>query len=139
MKKSNSAVATAILVAVYGSLRQGFGNHGLLSGSDFLGEFTTEPKYTMYSLGGFPAVVVDGDTALKVEVYSVTPDVKKDLDGLEGYVPGRKDNFYDAIEIETPYGNATMYVMDGESRQNYLAGRNIVASGDWADGIQRRK
>jgi len=39
-----------ILVAVYGSLRQNMGNHRLLENANYLGEFKTEPVFSLYSL-----------------------------------------------------------------------------------------
>lgn len=38
-------------VAVYGTLRKGHGNSGLLSNADLLGTFRTKNKYYMYNLG----------------------------------------------------------------------------------------
>lgn len=73
-------------VAVYGSLKKGFGNHRLLGAtSEFIGTGITEPKYKMYSLGGFPGLH-SGNDRIFVEVYLV--DANKtlpNLDLLEGH------------------------------------------------------
>lgn len=119
-----------ILVAVYGTLRQGQGNWRWYldnNESKFLGTFRTEPKFEMYSLGGFPAVKEKGDSQITVEVFEVTPSVKKGLDGLEGYHGEGHHNMYDVTNLKTPYGTAVMYVMNN---REFPSDRKIV-SGDW--------
>jgi gamma-glutamylcyclotransferase (GGCT)/AIG2-like uncharacterized protein YtfP len=61
-------------VVVYGSLRQGFGNHGLLTRhkARFVGFVMTPPEYTMLHLGGFPGLIRSGETAIKCELYEVS-------------------------------------------------------------------
>jgi gamma-glutamylcyclotransferase (GGCT)/AIG2-like uncharacterized protein YtfP len=75
-------------VAVYGSLREGFGNHRLLKGAERMGLFLTDPEWRMFTLGGFPAIVPAKDGyPITVEVYTVGESTLADLDRLEGY-PG---------------------------------------------------
>jgi len=73
------------IVFCYGTLKQGHGNHRLLTNAKFLGEAKTPAKYTMYSTGGFPAVVPEGDTVISGEIYEVTEEEFARLDMLEGY------------------------------------------------------
>lgn len=59
-------------VAVYGSLRQGLGNHRLLMHVPKFKQGWTMTDFTMYSLGGFPAIVPDkAGKPVVVEVYEV--------------------------------------------------------------------
>lgn len=111
------------LVLVYGSLKKGFGNHGCLGDSPMLGTVITPPEYTMYSLGGFPGVVLGGDTAISGEVYEVTDATLARLDRLEG-VP----TFYDRHLIDTPYGQAIIYILQDT---RYLNDTNKVEDGVW--------
>ena len=117
-----------MLVAVYGSLRQGFGNHNhFLRGYNCLCIFRSKPDYTMYSLGGFPAVVEVGDGAgseIVYEVYDVNNQTEQALDRLEGVA----HDFYYRGSIITPQGTAVIYLMREPPR---LAG--VVDSGDWAE------
>jgi gamma-glutamylaminecyclotransferase len=77
------------LVAVYGSLKQGFGNHRLLEKANFIGSGETPPIYEMRGEGrGYPGIF-KGDSRVQVEVYSVTHEELKNLDSLEGH-----PNFY---------------------------------------------
>jgi gamma-glutamylcyclotransferase (GGCT)/AIG2-like uncharacterized protein YtfP len=123
-------IPESIIFAVYGTLRQGHGNYKwcLEGKSEFLGEHKTEPAFTMHSLGGFPAVTADGETALTTELYRVTdPETIRGVFGLEGYT-GEKDNprnWYDTITIDTPHGPAEMFYFKKGSDAP------VVASGDW--------
>lgn len=77
-------------VFVYGSLKRGFSNHDLLSGSKFCGSFNTvDDCFRMNSFGSFPAVntVPDDDEdgySIYGELYMVDPGTLRQLDQLEG-------------------------------------------------------
>lgn len=127
----------SILYAVYGTLRKGNGNNRLFENefSEYLGTIKTEPKFTMYGKGaGFPYVTEDGTTAITVEVYKVTDDrVANRVNGLEGYTGERNNprNWYDTVEIQTPWGIANMFTMNGiRDRKN---SNFIIETGDWKD------
>ena len=106
-----------IKVACYGSLKRGFSNNILLQqeGVTFLGEDKTAPEFTMYSLGGFPAVKREGDTPIAIEVFEVTEEVKEDIDSLEGYRGQSQNNLYNVDRIQTKYGEATIYVFNRDT------------------------
>lgn len=96
-------------VAVYGTLKQGHGNHDhFLRGKTIVGNDQIK-GFTMYSLGGFPACVPsdDEDSRVIVEVYEVNDQELDALDGLEGY-----PRLYNRQEVETCCGTAWMYYMD---------------------------
>ena len=115
------------LVAVYGSLRSGMGNHQYyLSDSEYKGTFSTEPEYTLHSLQWYPGLKLNGNTSIVMEVYEVDEETLKNLNRLEGYYPGEKSTFYDRIEINTPWGKAFTYIYVNE-----LSKESIVESGDW--------
>ena len=117
------------LIFVYGTLKKNFGNHSVMGESTFLGKFITPAKYTMLSCGGFPAVTLNGNTAIHGEVYNVTSE--KDLARifrLEGYsgIKDSPENWYDVEEVETPYGIAQMFVW-----KNNKYDLEIVKTGIW--------
>lgn len=117
-------------IFVYGTLKEGFGNHTwyLKNKATKLGEHTTEAKHTMVSLGGFPGVLYGkGITAIKGEVYEVDEATSKAIDGLEGY-----PTFYDKVIINTPYGDATMYVLSKAYLSRGFMQMPIIETGDWA-------
>lgn len=113
------------LVFVYGSLRGGNRLGSVMSLADnFLGEFKTKPKYTMYSLNVFPAITKSGNTRIVGEVYEINQSLESRLDMIEG-VP----NFYykDSIEIEGLNKPVYAYFMKAEK----VKGLQIKDDGDW--------
>ena len=108
-------------VFVYGTLRRGQRNHALLGSGRLLGPFITRPLYTMLDLGAYPAVVPGGSTAVTGEVYAVDAQILASLDRLEGY-----PRLYTREILETPYGNAWLYIYLGSP-----AGRRSIGAGDW--------
>jgi gamma-glutamylaminecyclotransferase len=72
-------------IAVYGTLKKGFGNHGLVRDSEFIGSGETEKEYTMYR-HGIPFVKSTEKTSkIKVEIYSVNEKDLIRVDLLEGH------------------------------------------------------
>jgi len=110
-----------IFVAVYGSLKKGFGNHRLLSDSTLIGRGSTDTTYDMISLGGFPGLV-EGNNHIQVEVYEVTEDkLLHSLDRLEGY-----PSFYnrELIDISLDNGSkCTAWIYHLKNKQGYTGGR----------------
>lgn len=123
-----------ILYAVYGTLRQGFGNNIRFQNkySEFLGAETKVMPFKMVSLGGFPGLIPTPgqERSITVEVFRVTsPDVERSLDQLEGY-PG----WYDKQTIETQWGTANVYTLSEEG----YGKRTLVESGDWKQFVTER-
>lgn len=119
------------LVAVYGTLREGHGNWAaiLKGNAKLLGTYTSEPKYTMYSAGGFPIVCDNGTGTIVYEVYEVDSNaVMRRLHSLEGCtgIPGHENNWYDIQPIETPHGTAYMYVQHEAGER-----MSIIKNGNW--------
>lgn len=118
------------LVAVYGSLRKGMGNHGIISGNEFYKQDTLTGNFRMVSLGGFPGVVRTEEVAtIVVELYKVqTQAALSRLDMLEGYRGPDQSNFYTREEVVTDTGEVCdIYLLDEESYGSY----ERVDSGDW--------
>lgn len=116
------------LVFVYGTLKEGFSNHGLLRDSIYHGKHETGAVHKMLSLGGFPGVIWNGGTSpIHGEVYEVTDATLARLDSLEGY-----PHFYDRRLIVTQYGAAYIYVLSDDFLQKHpIGGRNYVENGVW--------
>lgn len=70
-------------IFVYGTLKKGFGNHSIISGSRWLGD--TEVKGKIYNLGAFPGAKFDEDGIVKGELYEVNELTLGRLDRLEGH------------------------------------------------------
>jgi len=120
-------------VAVYGSLRKGHGNFEyLLKGEEFIGQFETEPIYTLLDLGSFPGLVKAGGTSVVMEVFDVDAEKLKKLDGLEGYygVAEKKTNHYNREKIDSPFGPVSTYFYNKMKKKEAY---RIVPDGDWTD------
>jgi gamma-glutamylcyclotransferase (GGCT)/AIG2-like uncharacterized protein YtfP len=103
-----------VLFAVYGTLKKGLHNDHYMRNAEYLGEIKTKAEFTMRSYGGFPVVSHTGDTAITVEIYRLpaqSQDVNH-INGLEGYTGKRGAvlNWYDTIDVETPFGTANMFI-----------------------------
>lgn len=74
-------------VAVYGTLKKGYGNHRLLNNASYIGNGRTAEKYRL-CVSGLP-FLLDGKSDeghnVKVEVYSCNPFEMYSLDLLEGH------------------------------------------------------
>jgi len=115
-------------VAVYGTLKQGHGNHRLLTDSKFLGKASVKGR--MYHLGGFPGVRLDEPGTVQVELYEVDNDTLRRLDRLEGYREGAADNnFYTREIVET---DTEEHVSIYQISKDYTSDKRIIASGDWS-------
>jgi gamma-glutamylcyclotransferase (GGCT)/AIG2-like uncharacterized protein YtfP len=74
-----------ILLAVYGTLLQGYGNNRLLENSTLLGEGKTVDKFQMHA-SGFPMVNnVNKNVNIHCEVYQVPLNDLPRIDSLEGH------------------------------------------------------
>ncbi len=111
------------LVFVYGSLRRGERHAHLLAGERYIGAHKTEPRYTMFSLGDWPAIMVGGDVAIVGDVFRVDRPELGHLDEFE-----RLPHLFVRHRIPTPYGQAWVYVF-----RRRPADAIIIPSGDWRD------
>jgi|APSaa5957512576_1039674.scaffolds.fasta_scaffold03203_2 gamma-glutamylcyclotransferase (GGCT)/AIG2-like uncharacterized protein YtfP len=124
---------TTFNVAVYGSLLSGLSNNHILGDSIYKGTFNTKEEYSMYSLGGFPAIVEGGHTSIKCEVYEVSTSTLLSLDRLEGYDQQHPSRcFYNRKEIDTSFGKAYIYLLDS------MNNKEEVEDGDWRKYYEKR-
>ena len=120
------------LIAVYGTLRKGQGNHKLIKDSKYLGSFESKPIFNMYSVNdAFPALRLGGITSVLFEVYEVDFNTLKKVDGLEGYVKDGKNNLYDRKCMYTPYGEAYFYTYEA-----IPTGLKKITSGNWVEYLE---
>jgi gamma-glutamylcyclotransferase (GGCT)/AIG2-like uncharacterized protein YtfP len=72
-----------MLIFVYGTLRRGASNHAQLASARFVGMARTRARYELVDLGGYPAVVEGGHTAVIGELYEVDDELLCELDRFE--------------------------------------------------------
>ena len=116
------------IIAVYGSLRKGMGNHGLISHSTMIERRTVQLPYKMISLGGFPGLVKDETpNDIVIELYEVDQPTYARVERLEGY-----PTFYDKYAFELPEYESPVeiYVLNEEGNRNYYNSSSEHIS-DW--------
>lgn len=99
-------------VFVYGTLRKGGHNHGVLNGAKYVGVDYIE-GFTLYDLPyGFPCIV-KGEGRVMGEVYEVDDDrILERLDILEGYkVQYEEDSMYLRRNIMAESGEMVAYYL----------------------------
>lgn len=117
------------LVAVYGSLRRGMGNHRLIEKYPLICTTCTEGLFRMHDVanGAFPAIVPDeraGDH-IKVEVYEVDDAGLASIDALEGHPVFYTRQQEDMLQ---PFEeHVWLYVQ----RPEQVKGTPVVPGGDW--------
>lgn len=88
-------------------------------------EATTEPCFTLYNYGRFPAAVHGGNTPIKGVILEVTEHKLQELDEYEGHPV-----FFKRTPVNTSKGPAEMYVYQNPA---FLEKHNaeIIESGFW--------
>lgn len=120
------------LVAVYGSLLSGLGNHvvmqraeGVLVDSGVVQGF----KLWAYAGKAYPCVS-EGDGSVKVEVYTVDDQGLVPLDRLEGY-----PSFYDRKQVDVILDDGTLAKGVWIYYHHEEPNAPLVESGDWKEYI----
>ena len=117
------------LVAVYGTLKKGYGNHrvALMDGAEFVGTAKSNELLSMYN-GSFPRVKRDEgvDVEISVEIYQI-PHEPVNMDILEGhpYHFKREEVLFVMDETEEAV-NASLYLYQHEVRE-----KDRIPSGVW--------
>jgi gamma-glutamylcyclotransferase (GGCT)/AIG2-like uncharacterized protein YtfP len=124
-------------ILVYGTLRVGQGAYqtfGLDKSTVHLGQVRIPGS--MYHLGGFPGVVLDGNEegvlcdVLEITDAAAVPEVVRSLDAYEGY---RETSPYNSLylrrEVEAgQFGQASIYEINRD-----MGGRSRITGGDWVE------
>lgn len=116
-------------VFVYGTLKKGFGNHGILGKSEFIDEAITKERcFTMFD-GVFPFVsdsFVNDELCGSVvgELYEVVDEqTMANLDRLEGVPTLYVKREVDVATLQGDTYKATMYVASRGSNKNLESGQ----------------
>lgn len=101
------------IIFVYGTLKQGWGNHRCIEGQEYLGHAETQyPNWQMYSLGGFPGVT-EGNKTITGELYAIDDEAFARCDRLEGHPNFYKRRMIGILDGDGQEVNAWMYIYQG--------------------------
>jgi gamma-glutamylcyclotransferase (GGCT)/AIG2-like uncharacterized protein YtfP len=132
MLSSADPDSNEMLLFVYGTLRRGASNHHELRDARFAGKARTSADYDLVDLGGYPAVIEGGSTAVLGELYEVDEALLSQLDVFED-VPELYERKRVMIDLATS-GLESVRARDVEA---YVMPRERVRSaprivhGDW--------
>ncbi len=117
------------VIAVYGSLRKGMGNHGLISHSELLETRVVNLPFKMISLGGFPGLVRDiQENEITIELYEVDQPTYQRVEHLEGY-PSLYDKYpFELPEYESP---VEIYILNEKDGYYARKGEQLTHIPDW--------
>lgn len=115
-----------VLVAVYGTLKKGFANHGQMAQAQYIG-CDKLAQICLYDIGPYPGARIEPSAGIEVEVYAVNQNQLVELDLLEEFDPAAPvGSLYTRELLETRYGSAWVYLYQGE-----LSGKPCLRSGAW--------
>lgn len=119
-------------IAVYGTLREGYGNHRLLHNCTKVDLGWTDEKYQM-TASGIPYVHPTKPLhKVRVEVYDVPEQQLPYVDMLEGYDPNNHEgSWYKRSPINVTLDNGQK--MEASIYFNEAIGNTLVATGDFKD------
>jgi gamma-glutamylcyclotransferase (GGCT)/AIG2-like uncharacterized protein YtfP len=108
-------------------------NHDVMDGCVFERIALTQPLFHMLDLGAYPALIT-GETAIPGELYQVSDDVLRRLDGFEG-VP----QLYVRTQAVMGDGSlAWIYLLNVQAYDSAtLKQRVVVPDGDWAQWVKK--
>ena len=89
---------------VYGTLKRGHCRHFALRDQQFLADARTQPRYRMYNVGEYPALVRDDNgISIEGEIWSVDDPCLVLLDEVEGAA----ENWFrrGSVELVAPFDN----------------------------------
>ena len=117
-------------VFVYGTLRCGQAND--------ITRLAPEPRFvgsahvsgTLYDLGAYPGLMLDGAGPVVGEVYAITRELEVQLDEIEEIYPQRRDEYRKRrIPVKVPGGPIVCIVY--EINPVYVTNAPRITSGDW--------
>lgn len=116
-----------VLIAVYGTLRQGERNHYYIEKASSICDCTFPG--VLYDTGcGYPAVVLEGKKTVTAELAEISLEEWARVDRLEGY-PRLYDRLLTDVTLETgKTAQAWVYVM-----QRLPERAQVIECGDWKE------
>ena len=121
-------------IFVYGTLKQGFGNHHRIFGGFVIKIQLAFTYGRLYDLGWYPAMTEGSDKVFGELIEFNNPEILKRVDYLEGFKgENHPHNYYERRIVDVFVGGDTVkawvYFLSEEQVSRY--GGNFIASGEW--------
>jgi gamma-glutamylcyclotransferase (GGCT)/AIG2-like uncharacterized protein YtfP len=125
-----SSISEQRHVFVYGTLRRGDDND--------ITQLTPAPRLVgvgeiegiLYHLGAYPGVVLGPGGRVHGEVYAIESALERVLDEIEALYPQESDEYVKRL-IPVVVGLQVLDCIVYEINPAYVAGKPVIASGDW--------
>ena len=123
-------------VAVYGTLRAGGRNDIQRLSADARLEGHTTLRGTLFDLGWYPGLALNGSQEVLAEVYHITPALEQRLDQIEGILPEPNDEYVKRVllaDVRPADGSAVrmLPVLVYEITPAFTQGRSRIEESDW--------
>ena len=104
-------------VFVYGTLKQGHANNGLMRNSELIEQEAYVKDMSLINARAYPFAIDKKNSFLLGELYRVTKERMKLLDSLEGYPTMYNRKKVEVYEVRTGYriGTAWIYFIDDKN------------------------
>lgn len=86
-------------------------------------------KGSLYNVGPYPALILDGETEIEGEWFTVTKEGLKEMDILEDYEENGSNNLYERVWVKdiSEQHQGYVYVFSKES----VGGLELIQKGAW--------
>jgi gamma-glutamylcyclotransferase (GGCT)/AIG2-like uncharacterized protein YtfP len=123
-------VSPAHHVFVYGTLRRGCAND--------ITRLQPAPRFvamaslagTLYDLGPYPGLLLQGDALVQGEVYAITAELEQVLDRIEEIEPSQSSEYFKRVVPVTVQGQAIACIVYEVNAARVLH-KPVIVSGDW--------
>lgn len=117
-------------VFVYGTLRkwQERDINRLQPAPVFIGY--SQVKGSLYNLGSYPGLRLDGAQCVQGEVYLITPELERQLDEIEEVLP-QQTGEYARREVVVQCAGVDLTCLIYEVSERRAQGHVVIVSGDW--------
>ncbi len=117
-------------VFVYGTLRCGDDNDitRLAPAPLFVGP--AQVRGTLFHLGAYPGLLLDGGGQVHGEVYAITAELEAKLDEIDELYPQQRDEYRKRLIPVVVHGSSLLCIVY-EINPTYVQGRPVLAGGDW--------
>jgi gamma-glutamylcyclotransferase (GGCT)/AIG2-like uncharacterized protein YtfP len=119
-----------MLLFVYGTLRRGGSHHAELRDARFAGRARTQSRYDLVDLGGYPALLEGGTSAVSGELYEVDDALLVELDRFEE-VPALYERKQVALDMRSLRRKKRTDVEAYLMRRERAEHAPRIASGTW--------